>query len=161
MKIFSSFFLIFILFIFLFSFFVIFIFIFLFSTFLVYGSSSFFNDILVVFVCLSLVSDFLFSKYLISFIRKCLYFFLQLHSNCVCKPIIVSVKIATKSSNFTDFLWISIILSDICYTKFFRFIRKYLHFHFKLYYYFLYAYHCICEIYDKNFQMLPFSNEFP
>ena len=31
-----------------------------------------------------------------SFIRKCLYSIFQLHSNCVSKPIIVSVKITTK-----------------------------------------------------------------
>ena len=38
-----------------------------------------------------------------SLIRKCLYSFFQLHSNCICKPIIVSVKITTKIFKFYSF----------------------------------------------------------
>ena len=38
-----------------------------------------------------------------SILRKCLYSFFQLYSNCICKPIIVSVKITTKIFKFYCF----------------------------------------------------------
>ena len=38
-----------------------------------------------------------------SFIRKCLYSFLKLHSYCICKPTIVHVKITTKIFEFYSF----------------------------------------------------------
>ena len=103
-------------------------------------SSPIFNNTLFVFVCLSLYLSFRFPKYLqfyklsyvilnfnvhmldenLQYISKYLYFFFQLHSNCACKPIIVSVKITfhciwdfIKKSSILSIFLLSSILSYI------------------------------------------------
>ena len=78
-----------------------------------------------------ILSDIRYAKFF-RFIQKYFYFLFQLYYYLfVCLPLWLW-KLLQKSSHFTVFLWISIILSDICYANFFRFIRKYLHFLFQL-----------------------------
>ena len=134
-------------------------------------SCSFFNCILIVFVCLSLhlwffkkifysiysfkvssISTEMWCKNL-QFIRKCLHFFFKLHYNYFCLCTIVSVKIP-QNLQFLNFSYVFPLLYVICYTKPSIFFRKCLHFLFQLYS------NCICmlkivsEVFLRKFSVL-------
>ena len=59
-----------------------------------------------------------------SFIRKYLYSFSQLHSNCVCMPIIVPVKITTQICKFYNFPMNFNNFYQRCYAKFFKILEN-------------------------------------
>ena len=81
-----------------------------------------------------------------SFIRKQLYFFFQLHSNCICKPIIVSVKITTKIFKFCSLPMYFHLFIRYMFCKLHEIYQKNLQYLFQLYYHFISMTTILCVI---------------
>ena len=136
-------------------------------------SYSFFNNTLVVFVCLSLYLSFCFPKclqfYKLSYVilnfnvhmlDENLQFYQKMSIPFLNYILIVFVSLSLylwklpQKFQILHFLWIFIIFSVICYAKFFRFIRKFPTFFFNYSIVYLYAYHFIWVFFSKKFSIL-------